>query len=275
MSTRTLEQFFARPQHLPQIPQVVKELIATFNEPDADIRGVAKQISMDAVITAKTLRLANSARYGRSRQVATVNEAAVRLGLDVLRNMVVAAGMVDLYPSVPHFDLKAFWRQSFDVGELCRYLATKVGCDPELAFTCGMLHNIGELIIHANEPELAAELNSRVEAGEARAYAEHAVLGFTYAEVGAELANRWLFPEVIQLAIRNQRVPLLAEPFSQLSALVYLASYLERTDELADETPVDWPLQLAIKLKVDWDFARSVAEKVKEEGSSYMLLLDA
>ncbi|WKE65032.1 HDOD domain-containing protein [Gallaecimonas kandeliae] len=273
MSKKSLEQFFSRPQNLPQIPQVVKELIETFDDPDTDVRSVAKKIGMDAVITANTLKLANSARYGRSRQVATVNDAAVRLGLDVLRNMVLAAGLVDMYPSVPHFDLKGFWQQAFNVGELCRLLAGKAQCDSELGFTCGMLHNIGELIIHAAEPELAAELDSRVAAGEARAYAEHAVLGFTYAEVGAELANRWLFPEVIQLAIRNQRVPLLAEPFSQYAALVYMAAYLERQEEAGEDQPVDWPLQLAIKLKIDWTFARDAWLKVKEEGSAYSMLL--
>lgn len=274
MSKKSLEQFFSRPQNLPQIPQVVKDLIATFNDLDTDVRTVAGKIGKDAVITAKTLRLANSARYGRSRQVATVTEASVRLGLDVLRNMVLAAGLVDIYPNVPHFDLKGFWRQSFNVGELCRLLATKSGCDSELSFTCGMLHNIGELIIHAAEPDLAAELDERVSAGEARAYAEHAVLGFTYAEVGAELSSRWLFPDVIQLAIRNQRVPLLAEPFSQYAALVYMASYLERLEDAGEDTPVDWPLQLAIKLNIDWAFALDAKLKVRDEGSAYSMLLE-
>ncbi|WP_341502137.1 HDOD domain-containing protein [Gallaecimonas sp. GXIMD4217] len=272
--TMTIEQFFSRPQKLPQIPEVVRQLIETFNDPDVDLRQVADKISLDAVISANTLKLANSARYGRSRQVATVNEAAVRLGLDVLRNMVMASGLVDLYPEVRHFDLKAFWIRSFEVGELCRVLAPKAKADAELAFTCGMLHNIGELIIHAAEPELAAELDQRVAKGEARSYAEHAVLGFTYAEVGAELANRWLFPQSIQLAIRNQRVPLLAEPWSEYAALVYLADYLNGLDEMDDDAPVDWPLQLVTKLGLSWPMAKEAWTRVREYGPSFSALLD-
>ncbi len=116
-----------KPQNLPNVPEVMRELVQTFNEKEPDILLIAKKINKDPVISAKLLRLANSAKFGGSRQVATVNEAVVRLGVDVVRNMVLACGLTGSINAVPGIDLKHFWGKVFDVAELARRLAKLKG----------------------------------------------------------------------------------------------------------------------------------------------------
>ena len=77
---------------VPSLPLVVQSLIATFNARDIDVSRIARLIKTDPMITAKVLRLVNSAYYVRSRSIASVNDAVIYLGLDALRMLVVGAG---------------------------------------------------------------------------------------------------------------------------------------------------------------------------------------
>lgn len=203
-----LHSLFDQLHSLPSIPKVAQDLILQFDNPNTSIDSVARNISLDPVIAAKVLRLANSARFRGAREAASVEDAANRLGFNTLRTLVLASAVTGAFKTDSGFDLKAFWLHSFKVASLCRLLAKSRGVAAETAFTCGMMHNIGELLIQTGVPEIAARLN-RKGAGDAagRVAQETLQLGFGFPEVGAELARRWQLPEVIQQAIALQTQP--------------------------------------------------------------------
>ncbi len=211
---------------LPTIPKVAQDLILQFDNPNTSIDSVARNINLDPVIAAKVLRLANSSRFRGSREAASVDDAAMRLGFNTLRTLVLASAVTGAFKTDTGFDLKAFWLHSFQVASLCRLLAKGAGVAPETAFTCGMMHNIGELLIQTGLPELASQLNraGKTEAAD-RVALETLQLGFGFPEVGAELARRWQLPAVIQQAIALQAKPLQA-PAEQPLAIVVARAVL-------------------------------------------------
>ncbi len=145
----------------------------------------------------------------------------MRLGFNTLRTLVMASAVTGAFKAGPSFDLKGFWLKSFQVAGICRMLAKQTGADPEIAFTCGVMHNIGELLIQTGAPDVAERLNNAAKAGTpGRAASETLQLGFSYPEVGAELASRWHLPQVIRDAIAYQATPLKAPKDASLPRIV-------------------------------------------------------
>ncbi|UXY14891.1 HDOD domain-containing protein [Chitiniphilus purpureus] len=221
-----MEELFDKVHQLPTIPKVVQELIDTFDRDEVDIDAIASKIALDQVITAKVLRLANSSHYGASRKVASVDDAIVVLGFNVLRTLVVASGVTGAFVSPKGFDRQQFWKHSLAVAATAKWLAKPAKVPPEIAFTTGMLHNIGELLIHVVDPELAGRIDQQVATGGNRVRLEETQIGFDYVQVGAELARRWSFPNEIVEAIRHQHDPQQQQPPSALTQVLSLAIYV-------------------------------------------------
>lgn len=249
-----LESLFEQTHNLPNIPKVVQELIATFNSEDFNMEEIAQKISMDPVLTAKVLRLANSAHYGASRTVSSTSDAAVLLGFSTLRTLVLASGITGAIQTPEGFDRKAFWMENFGVAAIAKWLAPYCKLDKETAFTCGMLASIGELLIQLLMPSEAKKIQSAIDAGGVRYEIENATLGYCYADVGAELARRWKFPDEIANGIKFHLQPDLAQDDFKLAGLINLASYVYQCqkNKLSDsETLNGFPNNIATKIEMD------------------------
>jgi HD-like signal output (HDOD) protein len=227
-----LEEVFEQTHKLPTIPKVVQELIDSFSNEDIDIDTIAKKIALDQVITAKVLRLANSAHFGASRQIGSVQEAVVVLGFNTVRTLVVASGITGVFVATPGFDRKKFWKNSLHVATIAKWLSKQAKINGEVAFTAGMIHNIGEMLIHIVAPEVAVKIDQFVENGAAdRVALEDNNIGFDYVMVGEELARRWNFPVAIQQAIKYQNHPDDQEPSDKLSAVLNMAKVISHQQQ--------------------------------------------
>ena len=223
----TLEALLQNPNALPTAPKVVDELIGSFDDPDVMVEQIAGKLSLDPVLSAKLLRLANSAYYHVSRRIGNVEDAVRMLGFVTVRTLVISSGLVGGFKTVPGMDLKRFWRYSLHTAVAGKWIAKKVGVNTDLAFTIGMMHGIGQLVMHAGMPAEAQELDKTVGTYEAgRMEAEMAAFGYTYSSVGAELAVRWKFPDIFHETIRD-----FPAPGSRMAAVIHLASWCARTDE--------------------------------------------
>ncbi|QLG89761.1 HDOD domain-containing protein [Chitinibacter bivalviorum] len=222
-----LEEVFEQTHKLPTIPKVVQELIDSFSNEDIDIDTIAKKIALDQVITAKVLRLANSAHFGASRQIGSVQEAVVVLGFNTVRTLVVASGITGAFVATPGFDRKKFWKNSLQVATIAKWLSKPAKINGEVSFTAGMIHNIGEMLIHIVTPEIAAKIDQFVANGAAdRVALEDNNIGFDYVMVGEELARRWNFPVAIQQAIKYQNSPAEQDPSDKLTSVLNLAKLI-------------------------------------------------
>lgn len=199
----TMQQIFDRVLEMPSISKVVQELLVSFNDPNANVDEITKRIRMDQALSAKVLRLANSVRYGSGRKISTIDSAVVMLGFSAVKTLVVASGVTGAFRTVPHLDMKAYWRETFLIANVCKYIAKQAKLDAETAFTCGLMHSVGEILLYMADGKTMQEIEKLVQEGQNRLELEVKHFGFNYAQVGEELAKRWNFPDNITRAIEQ------------------------------------------------------------------------
>ncbi|UUZ50099.1 HDOD domain-containing protein [Massilia sp. B-10] len=248
----TLESLLQNPNALPTAPKVVEELISSFENPDVSVEEIALKLSLDPVLAAKLLRLANSAYYHVSRRIGNVEDAVRMLGFVTVRTLVISSGLVGGFKAVPGMDLEALLALQPARGSCGQVDRKKVGVNTDLAFTIGMMHAIGQLVLHSGMAAEANALDKTVGTYEpGRMEAESAAFGFNFSEVGAELAMRWKFPDIFPDTIRDFPSPPRCLAPGRMAAVVHLAVWRARADELglnADDTAASLPQAIADNL---------------------------
>lgn len=252
----TLDELLHNPKALPTAPKVLADLIHSFEDPEVSVSQITRTLSADPVLAAKLLRLANSAYYKVSRSVATVDDAVRMLGFVTVRTLVISSGLVNGFKSVPSgLDLQRFWRYSLNTAVAARWIANKTGEDADLAFTIGLMHAIGLVIIHSGMPVEAQKLDDFVGPYDpSRMQHETSTLGFSFYDVGAGLAERWKFPAVFTRTIREVAAPLGAAPADRLAAVIHLAAWraqLNEAREAPDDIAGDLPVAVAALLGLE------------------------
>lgn len=227
----TLEELVARVEDLPALPAVVTQVMRLIEDPDSTAADLNAVISRDQALTAKVLRLANSAYYGFARRVGTVTEAVVLLGFNTIRNLVLAASVSNvLQREAPGYHLARgeLWRHSLTSAMAARLLARKARFRAaEEAFVAGLLHDIGKLILSQYVGQAYQELLDRVaQSGLPFMEAERQVLGFDHAQAGGLVAEKWNLPEALVEAISCHHQPQLARRHPPLTALAHAGDAL-------------------------------------------------
>ena len=157
-----LETLLAQPRALPSIPEAVAHLMTELDKDDPDIRRIGTLLASDPALTTRALRLANSSFFNLQRQVGSVQEAASIMGLNHVRTMVMAAALGGAFRKVEGVNLEQFWRYSLNTANLSRYLALPIKIDENTAFTAGLIHGIGELVMHVGMPEAMIDLDRSI-----------------------------------------------------------------------------------------------------------------
>ncbi|OAI13314.1 signal transduction protein [Methylomonas koyamae] len=235
----SINQLFDQLHKIPQVPEVVRSIINQLNDPHADMLNIAKDVEKEQVIALKILRLVNSAHFGLSRKIGSINEAVAMLGLNQLKTLVIASGIVAATPDIKNFDIKRSWQNSFRTAAYSKWLAEQAGAAGDIAYTAGLLANLGNVLIHIACPSEANEVDQHVKAGSARPDIEKNRLGFTSHQVCAELCRRWRFADILIETLEQSAEPWLAEPPSKLSGAVYLAGWIsDRQDRGLDHEEI-------------------------------------
>ncbi len=226
-----LEALFKQPQALPAVPKIVHELIDSFNNEDVSIDDIAKKLAADPVLSARLLRLANSAYYHVSRTVGTVNDALSMLGFVTVRTLVISSGLTGGYKAMPGMDLAQFWRYSLHTAAVAGWLARKASVNADQAFTVGLMHGIGQLVMHAGMPEQMLHLDKLASPMDPRRIdMERTSFGYSFANVGAELAKQWRFPTAFGEAIAGFPDPMNASAFNPAAGVIHLAVWRARAE---------------------------------------------
>lgn len=224
---KLMDDFFEQTHNMPMLPKVVQEVMQLLATDDVDIKPLADKINHDQVLTARVLRMSNSAYFGFSRKIGTIEEAVSLIGLAKLETLVVASGVTSAFTAVPGLDLKRFWQHSLVTASIARALAKELGFDQDVAYIAGLMHTIGQLPIHMVFPKAGADIEAICKGRSVleRHEVEHDMLGINHNIVGEKLARHWNFPTEISEVIRYYTDPLNKDA-CELASVVYVAAHI-------------------------------------------------
>jgi HD-like signal output (HDOD) protein len=253
----SIEKFFLGGNNLPAMPEIARQLIASFDDDKVDLHTVVLLTAKDQSLALKILRLANSARFTHSRPVSSLADAAGVLGMERLRNLVLAASIAGAFPSAAGLDRITFWKHAIATGGYAQWLARIVGVDADSAYLAGFMLRSGQLLMARSLPEALVQVESLCTAPGLRMAHETELLGCSHALVTAELARRWKLPQRLIDGFAHAARPLEAQPFSLLAALLNMAAVMADAGALRVSVSealqqAEGPLLDHLRLDVPW-----------------------
>lgn len=231
-----LDQLIAEVAELRPLPAVAVRALEIAEGDQFSAHELAQAISADQPLTAKLLRLSNSAYYGFPRRITTVRDAVVLLGFRAVRSATLASCVIDTLPGGAVMDAMTAWRFSVTTGLLAEVLARATQTHQDEAFTAGVLHNIGRLALDQQRPrELLASRNLARQRGLPLVEAQRLVLGYTDADLGGALALHWNFPDALADAVAHHHLDMNALPNpNSVTAFVIRARIFARANGIND-----------------------------------------
>ncbi len=219
-------------KNLPTLPGMIEQISKAVESKRFSAADIGRLISRDQVLTAKVLKLANSAFFGFSRNVGSLTQALVLLGFDVVKGLILTSSVFDLMKT----KAQGMWEHSMGVATAAHIIAEEIEMpDQEEVSLAGLLHDLGKVVIRVHMPEDAEAIGALVEQkGVNVRQAEQEVLGFDHAEVGQWLAESWKLPEELTEPIRWHHKPAGARQVPLATAVVHLADVLARGWGLGD-----------------------------------------
>jgi putative nucleotidyltransferase with HDIG domain len=216
---------------LPTIPKIAVHVAKLVDNPNTSASQVATALASDQILTARVLRMANSAFYGAPRRISTVTDAIVLLGMRTIRNMAMAVSCFDVLDrELQSYAMRRgdMWRHAFCVGYAAQLLAKRTHYRAtEEAFVAGLMHDIGKVVVSLSFAEEFKAVLDLAAASDMPFYmAERQVLGFDHAEVGARVTESWKLPQQLVETIRYHHMPGKQPEWAPLTAIVHVADVL-------------------------------------------------
>lgn len=214
---------------LPPLPGTAVKLMGVINDPRSTVNDIVETIKYDQAVTGEVLRLCNTAYFGLSRTITSLQDAMLCLGTVKILQLVMSVhtnSMLSCEQSGYGLEAGALWRHSVAVALASSTVAQRAkNSSASLVFTAGLLHDIGKVVLN----EYVAEEFSKIvhlvsEEGLSFSEAEHRVLGFSHEEIGAKVAEKWQLPDPIVRCIRWHHDPGHLDPSDPLVDVVHLAN---------------------------------------------------
>ncbi len=263
-------------RELPPFPAVAMRVIALVNDDSVRMNQLAEVLGTDQALTAKLLRICNSAAVGYNREVSTVERAVVVLGLNQVRQLAFVTSVTSTFGRTSRiedgFDVDGYWQHNLEVALASESVARSVeGVNPAEAFAAGIMHDIGRLVMRLVRPaEFAAAMRMVEQDGVSVADAELTQIGFRHEEVGGAFAELWRFPRPMVHAIARHHAPPASLQGIDLAGVVALCDDLALSHSLptsADGHPSSSLHTLVDRLCGGW-------EKITERATTMRAAID-
>jgi HD-like signal output (HDOD) protein len=224
-----MEDIVARVGEIKPLPGTVVHLIGVINDPRSTVNDIVETIRYDQALTTRMLRICNSAYFGLTREVHSIEDAMRFLGTFKVLQMVMAvhtSALLNRGQEGYGLEPGVLWKQSVATALACTAFAEHTRPEnPSLTFTAGLLHDVGKVVLNEYVADTFAEIVQRVTDQQVCfLQAERDILGFTSTEIGAVLAEKWKLPDSIIRCIRYHRTPGELDPPDVLVDTVYLAN---------------------------------------------------
>lgn len=212
------------------LPDVCIRINQLANDASSSAQDMGQVISQDAALSARLLKIVNSAFYGFPGRIDTIARAITIIGTKELRDLAMLTAACNVFTGIPRnlINMETFWQSSLTCGVLARNLARSCQVlHPERLFLMGVLHDIGRLLLFQELPIQSRDV-LLISKGrdDLISSAEREVFGFAHTEVGFELANEWGLPTPIRSAMRWHHSPEQADQDELECYIIYLANRL-------------------------------------------------
>ena len=216
-------------EELPPTPQILSKIQSCMQNPDSDLNDLVKLIRMDATLAAQVVRLSNSSFYGSSIPSENIMEAVQRLGFREVHRLVgLVAAKQFMGAAAPVYKLKAgeLWEISIIRAVMLETFAKAVGVNHDTAYTIGLLHGIGKVVVNQFTLEAGLSFYDEVEDGQVSPELEQRILGMHFGDIGGVLMECWKFTQEVILPVRFQESPFDASDQRVMTCLLYLSTHL-------------------------------------------------
>ncbi|MFW2372138.1 MAG: HDOD domain-containing protein [Gammaproteobacteria bacterium] len=226
---------------LVSLPEIFIRVNQVMSDPNHDAKQLGDVISHDPSLTARILRIVNSAFYGLRVKIELVSRAVSVIGEEDLRNLVLATSAVETFKRIPNelVDIDLFWRHSIHTGIVAKLLSRHCNIlHGERLFVAGLLHDIGKLIMYHQEPDLSQDILLEASDTDGVIFrAEEEILGFNHADVGGALITAWKLADTLKDTISYHHAPLLARKYPVETAIVHIANCI--VNAIGPETEIN------------------------------------
>lgn len=231
----TVEEIVGNVEELLSLPDAAIRLNALLTDPDASGQEIADVVSLDPALSARVLRAVNSAYFGLHVRVDTISKAISMIGTSELHSLVLATSAAQAFRNISAklTDMEAFWQHSVRAALAARGFAeTSLRRHRERVFLAALMHDVGQLICYHQLPAESTRILEAVNAGAPREVVEQELLGFTHAELGAALLERWRLPPSLTQPVRYHHAFADAADYAKEAALLHLGSRVSHLMEL-------------------------------------------
>jgi putative nucleotidyltransferase with HDIG domain len=271
---------------MPGLSTTVIKVLDTCNNPRASANDLHQVISLDPVLTARVLKLTNSAYYSLGVPITSLSRAIVMLGLNTVKNLAVSFAVLENLGSKGHYCVLSpdeFWMHSLCVGVIARSLAAAIGHTPqelETFFVTGLLHDLGKIPLNSQFPE---EYHQAYEtAAQDRTtlrHVENRLLGMDHCTVGRMITKKWrLGSRIVETLSHHHKPDNSAELVRDSVFIVSLANQFAKYLSIggagagvADTQQIEY---LSSKVGVDWTMLHEVGETVLGEIEKAKIFLE-
>ena len=252
----TLEEILSRVSALPTLPEVARYIIATIDDETSDADSLVQRLNTDPAVVARILAAANSSALALRSRIESMRQAILVLGLKEIRRITLATALIDrLNFGSGAFDPRVLWRHSLGVATCASAIAEDLRYNQEAAFTAGLLHDIGQMLLFATVPDSFEEAMRRSREQDLPIVeAERSVFGFDHAVVGAELVRLWHLPGEIADGIGGHHDPE-SGAFGEMGDLIHVAEALSHALDLGAQPDNRVPALSALacaRLGIEW-----------------------
>lgn len=215
---------------IPSLPNIYHQLNEAINDPSSSSSTIGDVISNDSGLSARLLKIANSALYNFPTPIDTISQAVTVIGIEQLRDLALGTSVIELFEGIADdfVSMQSFWCHSISCGIAARVLATyRRESNVERYFVAGLLHDIGRLVMYLKVPDQARDILIQCKNKSQLLYvAEREVLGFDHSEVGAVLLDLWKLPANLIESVAHHHSPQRCVKYPIEASIVHVANIL-------------------------------------------------
>lgn len=230
---QTVEIIVEQLGELPAAPVILSKALRLTSDMQSSIDDISRYIAADQSLSAKVIRLSNSPLYGRAQEISSLHEAIMVLGFDQIKSIIITASTVQMFQSGPHAETaRVLWEHSLATALGARLIVQKYGgLDKEEAYLCGLLHDIGKLVLLKTIPRVYEGIIATVKSTKLPFIkVEGKELGYNHVHVGHQLLSRWGFPTnlVSQISAHHSTKPSSIEALVSLGRVTAIANSIAK-----------------------------------------------